>query len=305
MGLLEPPRWPVDTLQAEQVHATALFRNERMAEPLERYTTLLRKYEGDWARLLAATNDLRDLLTGGPTGLNDGRLLDALRYAAGPPISLDDLKVVGDVSSVAPRTLQTQPHLATRLLETILLGLDGRRFPWIGDQRAPSDTERQTAILASAVLMATQRVATNRRSEGKAAQEARVRDVLRTGSFAEVPTRKVSSIAQAPRPGEFCGECDFGSRKADIVVGLWDGRVLPIECKVSNSATNSIKRLNNDAAIKAETWRKEFGELQVVPTAVLSGVYSMRSLETAQRRGLTLFWAHRLEQMMEWIARMR
>ena len=43
---------------------------------------------------------------------------------------------------------------------------------------------------------------------------------------------------------------------------------MPIECKVSNSATNSIKRLNNDAAVKARIWRGEFGERQVVPSAV-------------------------------------
>src|SRR5262249_29788795 len=89
--------------------------------------------------------------------------------------------------------------------------------------------------------------------------------------------------------------------KGDIIVGLLDGRVLPVECKVSNSATNSIKRLNNDAAVKAEVWRDEFGTRQVVPSAVLSGVYKLRHLETAQERGLTLFWAQDLAQMMTWI----
>jgi hypothetical protein len=86
-------------------------------------------------------------------------------------------------------------------------------------------------------------------------------------------------------------------------VGLWDGRVMPIECKVSNSATNSVKRLNNDAAIKAEVWRRDFGATQVVPSAVLSGVYKLHNLEDAQRRGLALFWAHDICRLVEWISK--
>lgn len=108
-------------------------------------------------------------------------------------------------------------------------------------------------------------------------------------------------FSDAPNPGEFCCECLLGTRKADFVVRLWDGRILAIECKVSNSATNSIKRLNNDAAIKAETWIGEFGTTGVVPSAVLTGVYKLSSLESAQSRGLTLFWEHDLSRLTEWI----
>ena len=40
---------------------------------------------------------------------------------------------------------------------------------------------------------------------------------------------------------------------------------MPIECNVSNSTLNSVKRVKNDAAVKAETWLKDFGTTQVVP----------------------------------------
>ena len=108
-----------------------------------------------------------------------------------------------------------------------------------------------------------------------------------------------------PSRGEFSREVQLGERKADLVVGLWDGRVMPIECKVSNSYTNSIKRVNNDAAVKARAWSNAFGTLHVVPTAVLSGVYKRGNLEQAQRDGLTLYWAHRLEDLLTWIDRAR
>jgi len=76
---------------------------------------------------------------------------------------------------------------------------------------------------------------------------------------------------------------------------------MAIECKVSNSAVNSIKRLNNDAEAKAKSWRHDFGQ-QVVPTAVLSGVYDLINLRHAQDAGLSLFWAHDLAKLIEWIS---
>jgi hypothetical protein len=70
---------------------------------------------------------------------------------------------------------------------------------------------------------------------------------------------------------------------------------MPIECKVSNSALNSVKRINNDAAAKAVEWLKTFGTNQVVPTAVISGVFKVNNLLQAQEAGLTLFWARDLK----------
>ncbi len=113
--------------------------------------------------------------------------------------------------------------------------------------------------------------------------------------------RHVTTLEDAPGAGQFCGESKLGTRKADLLVRLWDRRVMPIECKVSNSGLNSIKRLNNDAAVKAEVWRSDFGRGPVVPTAVLAGVYALSSLEEAQNRGLTLFWSHGLGKMLVWI----
>ena len=53
---------------------------------------------------------------------------------------------------------------------------------------------------------------------------------------------------------------------------------------------------------KAEAWIKDFGQVQIVPVAVLSGVFKLHNLVDAQRRGLALFWAHDLEAMTSWAA---
>jgi hypothetical protein len=169
-------------------------------------------------------------------------------------------------------------------------------------RREPTEAERSAAVLASAAIMAIRKLETNRRSIEKKRQEREVVDALTAAGLMQVKTRKVNVLSEAPGPGEFCAESLLGKRKADIILGLWDGRVMPIECKVSNSSTNSVKRLNNDAAAKAEAWRVDFGTVQVVPTAVLSGVYKLHNLQDAQKRHLTLFWSHDIEELTRWIA---
>lgn len=204
----------------------------------------------------------------------------------------------------APPRLQADPSIAERLIQTIFSVVDRRRFPWIAEVRDPDEAGRETAsaVLASAALFAMRRAETERRSESKAAQELFVEELLTQRNFVKVDPQPVRTLSEAPRPGYFCRESMLGTRKADFIVGLFDGRTMPLECKVSNSALNSIKRLNNDAAVKAEVWRRDFGELNVVPAAVVSGVYKLHHLEDAQRRGLALFWSHSLEaQLLDWI----
>ncbi len=70
-----------------------------------------------------------------------------------------------------------------------------------------------------------------------------------------------------------------------------------LNVKVSNSSTNSVKRFNNDAAVKAEYWLKIFGTSQVAPAAMLAGVFKVMNLAQAQARGLALFWSHDLEKL--------
>lgn len=297
-----PPRWTEAQLTAGAVASRQLFRDERLKEPLARWKTAFDQYEAQFQQLFDKYG-IAD-----PTSLSPAQIAeifreqlgDALRYLAGPPISADDLKVLAE-ASLAPKVLAVDAAQAQRILDTILQAVDPRRFPWVADGRMPTEAEKSAAILASAALITAQRVSTDRRNEGKDAQEQAVKDYLKGLGFAEVPTRPIRTLTDAPGLGEFCGEAMVGSRKADIPVRLYDGRLMPVECKVSNSSTNSVKRINNDAAVKAGIWHREFGTNQVVPTAVLSGVFKVHNLVQAQTGGLTLFWAHELVEMATFI----
>lgn len=303
--MIDPPKWTAQDFAADLRRAAEFFRRERMEEPLEAYLEEFDRYRNVFEEFLETTVDLTRLKAAGLDVLGAPRLLEAFRYLSGPPISLDDLKTVAETTSFAKKPLQDDPDLVERTIELVLTALDRRRFPWVTEEREPTEPERVAAVIASAALVATQRVGTSRRTEGKKAQESRVEDALLHENFKKVATRSIQTIDQAPDKGQFCGESKLGSRKADFVVRLWDRRVLAVECKVSNSATNSVKRLNNDAAAKAESWRADFGGRHVVPTAVLSGVYKVHNLLDAQERGLAIFWAHDLQKFIRWIAKTR
>lgn len=300
-GLIPPPWWTDEQLGIDRDRAIENFRRARMEEPLEAYLEAFEDRQDAFENLLETTVDLTQLSENALAILTDPQLLEALRYVAGPPISFDDLKVVANAPSLSAKKLEADPELVQRLIDTVMLGLDRRRFPWVGEGREPREDEKRAAILSSAALIASQRVATDRRSEGKSEQEAMIEAALLPAGFRKMETRTVNTIHEGPGPGEFCRESMLGTRKADVLVGLHDRRLMPIEAKVSNSYTNSIKRLNNDAAVKAGIWLDQFGTNNVVPTAVLSGAYKLKHLNSAQVRGLALFWAHDLAKMIEWI----
>ncbi len=313
--MTDPPFWTRERLEEDRLKAIALFRNERMQEPLEDYLGEFDRYRRRVEKLLESTIDLADLDVRALEVLSDAGVLDAFRYLAAPPISADDLEVLAGVPSLSPTQLRKRPDYVKRIVNTIRLVLDPRRFVWIVQKRDPTDAERGAAIMASAALLAASRVQTKRRSTGKTKQEAFVKKALSDAGLKEVKRRSIPNVSFAPERGEFCGESLLGysksdtspdkGRLADIVVRLWDFRLMPIECKVSNSSLNSLKRLNNDAAVKAVTWRRDFGQNQVVPSAVLSGVYDLTSLLDAQQRGLTVFWAHDLTPLTDFLARTR
>lgn len=297
-----PPRWNEEQLAVEAERACTLFRNERLEEPLAKWRETFDQYEAQFERLFDEFGiaNPKTLTHKQVTQIFKDKLGDALRYLAGPPISADDLKVLAD-ASLAPGRIAADSESADRILNTIIQTVDPRRFPWIVEKREPTDQEKAAAILASTVLITAQRVSTNRRNESKESQEQAVKSFLVDIGFKEVPARKINTLADAPEPGDFCKESLVGSRKADVPVRLHDGRLMPVECKVSNSSTNSVKRINNDAQVKAGIWHREFGTNQVVPAAVLSGVFKVHNLVQAQIGGLTLFWAHNLQDMKAFI----
>src|ERR1017187_478770 len=292
---LSPPLWTLEQFTQGVERGIEIFRDERLNEAREDYSSHFNEAQSAVEDLLELSTDLATLTQTAGSAVADAGYLGALRSLAAPPVSFDDLETL---SGVAGPDFENQWPI---VVGTILALVDTHRFPWVVDGREPTEAERRAAVVSTAAQIAARRILTARANESKNAQEELVKAALRAAGFDEVRPRVISTLRTAPRPGEFCGESMLGSRKADLVVSLWDDRILAIECKVSNSKINSVKRIKNDAAVKAKLWIQEFGDRFIVPAAVIAGVYHPPNLLSAQQDGLTIWWSHDIAQMILWI----
>ena len=301
---VQPPRWSAAELAEHAARSAARFREVRLAAGHE-WALQVSEARQRFDRLLAILDAAGTLDVPALQRVSDEGLADVLRYLAGPPVSDDDLRLLAGLQDAGTARGARGEHALVAIRDVLTRLLDPFRFPWIVERRSATDEERRAAALASSILLAAQRLETARRMSGKEAQESSVAAFVEAVGFAPVAATRVRTLLDGPGAGQFCRECLLGDRKADLLVRLGDTRVLAIECKVSNSAINSVKRVNNDAAAKAEHWLREFGRAQIVAAAVLSGVFKVHNLEQAQERGLALFWAHDLESLGRFIASAR
>ncbi len=136
--MIEVPRWTEEQLTNGLMKAQALFRQERMEEPLEAYLEAFEQYQGTVEDLLEASVDLAQLDQHSLDILTNADLLKAFRYLTGPPVSEDDLKVLAE-AVLSPSRLKADQEMAARVLQVVRLGLDRRRFVWVAENREPSE----------------------------------------------------------------------------------------------------------------------------------------------------------------------
>jgi hypothetical protein len=290
--------WPDEVLETARRTSVENFVRERTAQGGQQY---LNAFHEDLTRvtdLFEATNDLLDLATG--SALADAPVrVQIARYLSGPPVSADDLDTLAEANIAKRKRLDTD--LATRAANIIRTSIDRERFPWMfaDPPRQPTANERETAMRWTAGLHAAQRVQTARRGESAMRQELAVEELLTGMGFVQV-TRRPITITGGLGPGEFCRESLVEGTKCDVPVGLRDGRFLFLECKVSNSAANSVKRLNREVGGKARDWSIKFGQ-RAITGAVLAGVFKLRNLQSAQEVGVAIYWEHSLGHLREFL----
>lgn len=292
------PRWSEETLEADRQLAIAVFISQRGKEGTAMYEATFRRIQPLVTKLFVATDDLLDFR---PEVFSaEPALVAPARFLAGPPVSEDDLDTLAGARIKGKKALD--PALAERVAEVIRIAWDPIRFPWIKDNRRPQSGERNAAIDWTCGVWAVEMMRTLRRTESSKRQEASVAELLLGAGLKEIRVRKaIMSVDDLPRQ-TFCREVLLGGIKCDLPVRLADGRILALECKVSNSATNSVKRLIREVGGKAKTWQTLFGT-QVLTGAVLTGVYKLSNLIEAQDSfGTAIFWEHRLEPLREFVA---
>lgn len=229
----------------------------------------------------------------------------AFRQMLAPPMSQDQFKLVCKEwsktaenkgrSLIAPAAEAVAKAIADRLDR----GLVG----WTGRDSKPTRREISTLLHVTSTLMATQKVATARRSRLASAQEYAVEALLTENGWTRLPSKLIDTRAAVP-PKSFMRKTRFATdttspQEVDIACGLQATYVLAMECKVTNDETNSVKRIN-DVLKKATAWKAHWGSF-VVTAALLQGAVAPKDVQRLTDAGVHVFWSHDLARFKTWL----
>ncbi|MFD4126233.1 XamI family restriction endonuclease [Streptomyces globisporus] len=289
-----PREWTVEELAGSRAHSEELFRQERKEEGPRAFEGVYREVEPRVREVLQTTDDLRSL--NGQIFIYDSSIWRALRYFCAPPVSEEDLwTLVGQKFTTVPAAL------ADDTANVISEVLDPVRFPWVGEERPPTYSERESAVMATTALWSLELLRTRRRGTASKRQEAEVAAILEQIGYSLDEKRGDIDVLDVLDRASYSRERKVAGAKCDVPIRLKDGRLLAVECKVSNGPKNSWKRLIRECGGKSETWRQKFGT-QVITVAVLAGSFDLSCLVNAQKTdGLWIFWQHDLAAMAEFI----
>lgn len=287
-----PTVWTSEQLREDSSLAIDRFVAARLGEGDDFYAKQFAASFELATQFMASTENLTSLKW--ETFLGQPDLLEDIgRFIAGPPISADDFRTIRGFRSIKKgNASQTKESLFL-----IARKLDPTRFPWVRESRLPERFELEAAVVATASLRAVEKARTEQRASQKARQEGGVASYLRL-----LPLRELARVLDPDTDmenGSFKAGVAFETKQCDVLVRLFDGRFLALECKSTNSAVNSIKRLN-DISDKEKVWKRQRGA-KVVTAGVLAGVFDLGSLEKAQANDIFLFWEHNLTALGEFI----
>ena len=291
---VEARRWSIEELIISRDLSEARFVLERKGEGPTAFYDAWDSVEPRVVAALAATRNLNDIA---PEVFRLEPLIwQTLRYFCAPPISEEDLwTLIGKKFKNVPQAY------AEKTAEAFIAVLDRRRAPWLDAGREPTDSEYNRAVLATTVLYAHEAFRTGRRGLSSRAQEDQVSEALVAAGVAFDASRAPITRLDELSRDTFSRERKVAGAKCDLPIRLKDGRLLALECKVSNGPKNSWKRLQREVGGKADTWRREFGS-QVVTGALLAGVFDLTCVKRAQEeQGVAIFWQHDLGPLISFL----
>lgn len=293
-SLVPLPVWTNAELKEQRDVAEALFSRTRKEEGPRAFTEMYLRLRPEVESLLAATSDLRRIT--GDLFLENPGAWQVCRYVCAPPVSQEDLWTLVGASKF--KTVPT--HLADETAAVIRVVVDPVRFPWIDENRAPSSGERESAIMSTALLWASQQLGTERRGDASKRQELLAGETLAEAGMVRDPSGTPIRFLDDISRNAFSRERRVAGAKCDVPARLGDGRLLALECKVSNGPKNGWKRVVRETGGKAEGWRGAFGS-QIATGVVLSGVFDLSCLLQGQDAGVTIFWEHDMNVLKEFV----
>jgi hypothetical protein len=274
----------------------------------------------DVARGLSATNDLQSITP--DVILKAPAILQTLRMATCPPLARDRLIGLADTTKnlvgriekgkVPPKLsdADVRDHL-DRICGVLSKMLDVDIFPWIEEQRNPSEEERyrSSTIVADRLCGAVAEPIVRNAQEKR--QLAAIEHYLVAKGYRHQPHATGKSVIEM-EPGTFCFRLNLeagsahggdGSKTVRIPVDAViqpKSATLPhlpllIEAKSAGDFTNVNKRRKEEAT-KVNQLRGTYGE-QVTFALFLCGYFDAAYLGYEAAEGIDWVWEHRISDL--------
>lgn len=252
-------------------------------------------------RTLIETQGLRDL-QGSLT--RTGRHLLVLRHLFAPPISQDQLKLI--VPSYPKGAEKRDSRLSSKAADEFAGAFAARRdkglTAWLTTNSNPNRRQVKRLLDTLTPMISSQIFNTVRRNRLSNEQEMAVVGLLEGKGWTRSPSTTVNNTADLP-PLHFMRKTRCRTRTAtkevDIACGVSPSLLLAMECKVSNDATNSVKRVG-DVMDKTKAWNDQWGGF-IQTAALLQGVVAMKDVKRLLDSDVLVFWSHDLQPLADWL----
>jgi len=251
---------------------------------------------------LLASSDLRDFRSALEA---DGSHMLVFRHLLAPPKSQDQFKLLCEHwSKGSEKSGKPQKPDAVREVSNVLTQwMDRAIAPWLAGNREPTNTERELLVERVISFIAPKLTETQKRNRLSAEQESAVVDLLIEQGWTQLPSATIDTRAAVPSK-HFMNKTRFATatttaQEVDIACGFANSFVAAMECKVTNDATNSVKRIN-DVLKKAAAWKAHWGSF-VETAALLQGVIKAEDVQRLTDEGVMVFWSHDLDKFACWV----
>lgn len=253
-------------------------------------------------RALIATNGLRDIHG---ALIQSGRHILVLRHLFAPPISQDQLKLIAPLYPKGAEKTWTKlsPAAAAEFQREFLARRDKSLTAWLTTNANPTRRQVKRVIDTVTPMISSQIFNTVRRNRLSDEQEKAVEELLVAKGWTKSPSITVSSPADLS-PLHYMRKTRAKSSKSatkevDIACGVSANLILAMECKVSNDATNSVKRVS-DVLDKAKSWQTHWGGF-IQTAALLQGVIAYKDVFRLTNDNVLVFWSHDLSAFSDWL----
>lgn len=272
-------------------------------EPLaSEWRQVVRAVRKEILRALIATKGLRDIHG---ALVQSGRHILVLRHLFAPPISQDQLKLIAPLYPKGAEKTWTKlsPAAAAEFEREFLARRDKNLTAWLATNATPSKRQVKRVIDTVTPMISSQIFNTVRRNRLSDEQEKAVETLLQSKGWTKSPSVTVSSPADLS-PEHYMRKTrakasKTATKEVDIACGVSANLILAMECKVSNDATNSVKRVS-DVLDKAKSWQTHWGGF-IQTAALLQGVIAYKEVVRLMNDDVLVFWSHDLEALSDWL----